>query len=192
MSGEEAHAKGADGARRAKLYLEGTSRAMVPWVNPDPIAVPKLTFPWIDDSSPFSFDLGGTLLGEGLAGQEFLAECKMYKAALDQLQHYTKFLAQCYRALTLRPERCDNFLWITWAAFGSTVWDDLTKLDRVVGAVQQYAHKAAIDGQIDNDLCKAVAERVRILVLSEWHEALIPTREHLGVIRKYDTEKGAH
>ena len=50
MSGEATHAKGADGARRAKAWLEATTRVNVHWVNPDPVAVEKLTFSWADGS----------------------------------------------------------------------------------------------------------------------------------------------
>jgi hypothetical protein len=56
--GEQPHAQGADGARRAKLWLDSATRASVWWVDPDLVAVPKLTFKWADDAT-FSFDLCG-------------------------------------------------------------------------------------------------------------------------------------
>jgi hypothetical protein len=71
---DETQAKGAEGARRAKLWLESTTRVNVQCVNPHRVAVPRLTFKW-HGGSTFSFDLGGVLLGEDLHGQEFLAEC---------------------------------------------------------------------------------------------------------------------
>ncbi|MBN9113568.1 MAG: hypothetical protein J0I34_32910 [Pseudonocardia sp.] len=189
MSGEEAHAKGAEGAQRARTYLELTSRAKVQWINPHPLAVRKLTFTWADDSEPFSFDIGGQLLGEELDGQEFLAECKNYATSSDLLPHYRKFLAQCYRAYSLRPERCDNFLFISFAAFGGSVWDTLTSVERVIEAVESRKVAATTSGEVDVEIRKAVADRLRILILSPWHERLVLTKEHLGVIRRFDAEK---
>jgi hypothetical protein len=84
VSGEETQARGADGARRAKRWLDSTTRANAQWVNPDPIAVPKLTFEWAKKPRHFSFDIAGTLLGGDLEGQEFFAESKKYPSALDQ------------------------------------------------------------------------------------------------------------
>ncbi|MGW6449523.1 hypothetical protein [Lentzea sp. NPDC055074] len=196
MSGEETQAKGADGARRAKLYLESFARANVQWVNPDPISIPKLTFPWANGKD-FSFDLGGILLGEELHGQEFLAESKMYKSAQDQGTHYRKYLAQCYRAFQLRPDRCDNFTWITWAPFLVTEWDELDSPEMVKASV--LLHRDRVFNVADEDeanslivdqTCKDVADRLWMWVLSKRQEKLTLTREHLGVIRKYDTMKG--
>lgn len=75
MAGEELHAKGADGVRRAKYWLEGTTRAKVPWTTPE--SANKLTFSWATGAE-FSFDLRGYLRGEDLEGREFFAECKNY------------------------------------------------------------------------------------------------------------------
>jgi hypothetical protein len=53
---------------------------VVQWVNPEPVAVKKLTFSWADNTT-FSFDLAGILRGEEVEGQEFFAECKKYQDA---------------------------------------------------------------------------------------------------------------
>ncbi|MEV1116128.1 hypothetical protein AB0I91_13735 [Actinosynnema sp. NPDC049800] len=195
MSGEETQAKGADGARRAKLFLESTTRATVPWVNPDPIAIPKLTFEWADGGT-YSFDLGGTLLGGELQGLEFFAESKAYTNANDQGTHYRKFLAQCYRALQLRPERCDKFFWITWSPFLVNSWSELRTPEFVQDSVMLHrsrvfstASESEARQALSDQDCKAVAERLGFLFLSDALEELTLTKEHLGVIRKYDTMK---
>jgi len=198
VSGEQAHAKGADGARRAKRWLEATTRANVPWVNPDPVAVPKLTFPWVDGSEPFSFDLGGTLIGGEVANQEFLAESKCYDNAYNQGSMYNEYLAKCYVARKLRPERCDNFMWITWSAFATTTWAELLSVDRVRKSVLKE-HKRALGVEeadasavIDEALCKDVAARLWIIVLSERQEKhLVLSAEHQGLIRKHIAEEAA-
>ncbi|MBO4140070.1 hypothetical protein J5U46_07920 [Micromonospora tulbaghiae] len=196
MSGEETQAKGADGARRAKLWLESTTRVNVQWVNPHPVAVPKLTFKW-HGGSTFSFDLGGVLLGEELHGQEFLAECKKYAKPSDQGTLYVKYLAQCYRAYSERPDRCDNFFWITWSPFSSNRWDELLTPGYVRDAVLAHHEKAlgtenldAARREISDNLCKDVADRLWMILLTDRQEKLQPTRLHLGVIRKFDTERG--
>jgi hypothetical protein len=198
MSGEETQAKGAEGARKAKVWLDATTRAEVRWVNPEPIAVPKLTFKWADGGT-FSFDLAGVLRGEKIENQEFYAECKKYQNAQDQGQHYRKFLAQCYRAFKLRPERCDNFLWITWAPFNVTTWDKLQDPKIVEAAVLALAERSlgAEDANqaaklLDKERCKEVADRLRMIVLSDWQqENLSLTTEHLAVIRSYRTQAEA-
>ncbi|MFC7618172.1 hypothetical protein ACFQV2_37075 [Actinokineospora soli] len=165
-------------------------------MNPDPIAIPKLTFDWAKPKRKFSFDIGGTLLGDGLQGQEFLAECKKYKTASDLPGHYRKFLAQCYRALILRPDRCDNFMWISWAPFDAARWDTLTTKEKVRESVLEHGElvfdkpKEECEDVISDELCDDVAGRLWMIILSDRQEALTLTPEHLGVIRRYDTEKG--
>jgi hypothetical protein len=198
MSGEETQAKGADGARRAKLWLDSTTRANTRWVNPEKVAVPKLTFPWVTPNRSFSFDLGGILLGGEINNQEFLAESKKYTKARDQGQHYRKFLAQCYQALRTRPDRCDNFMYITWAPFNAENWDELIKPDKVRSSVLELRHLALgiedeneASAAISEETCKDVAERLWMIVLGDRQEQHLKlTSEHLGVIRKYDTERG--
>ncbi|GAB2846175.1 hypothetical protein GCM10022221_51830 [Actinocorallia aurea] len=196
MSGEETQAKGADGARRARNWLDATTRVNVQWVNPEPVAIPKLSFHWENHKEPFSFDLGGILLGGELQGQEFLAECKKYATASDQGKHYIKYLAQCYQALKSRPDRCDNFMWITWSPFNVTEWDQQMTPLKVRSSVLDYRKflfgeddKNVAGDLISDELCKDVADRLWMIVLSDRQETLTLTREHLGVIRRYDTEK---
>lgn len=196
MSGEETQAAGAEGVLRAKLWLESTTRANVQWINPEPLAVAKLTFPWRDKGA-FSFDLGGVLLGGDLHNQEFLGESKYYKSAEDQGSHYRSFLGRCYRAYELRPERCDHFLWITWSPFLVTKWDELRTPTYVREAV--LGHRARTLGESDmstagalvsDDKCKDIASKVWLLFLTDKQEKLCPTREHLAEIRRYNTLKG--
>lgn len=198
MSGEETQAKGAEGTRRAKIWLDATTRAEVQWVNPEPIAIPKLTFPWLDGQT-FSFDLAGILRGEKIDRQEFFAECKKYKNSSDQGLHYKKFLAQCYRAFDLRPERCDNFMWITWAPFNVTTWEKLQDAEGVQEAVLALSPrtlgtriKAEARELLDKEKCKEVADRLRMIVLSDWQrENLSLTQEHLAIIRSHRTRMEA-
>ena len=199
MSGEQLHEKGREGARRAKEWLDATTRADVRWVNPDPVAVPKLTFDWADDSKPFSFDIGGILLGGEKENEEFLAEVKNYADASDQGTLYSEYLAKCYRAYVTRPDRCDNFIWITWAPFRSSSWSALCVPDEVLSAVVKHRAKTLnVESQEDardalasqQATINAVADRLWILDLSEKQEKhLVLSKEHLGVVRNHMTLK---
>ena len=198
MYGESVHAKGADGAQRAKRWLEATTRANVPWVNPDPVAIPKLTFLWMNDSESFSYDLGGTFIGGEIANQEFLAESKKYENANDQGRLYDEYLAKCYVARLQRPDRCDNFMWITWAAFATTSWANLLSVDRVRRAVLKDCKralgvdKADAQAKIDLVLCEEVAKRLWMIVLSDRQEEhLVLAPEHQGLIRRHIAEEAA-
>lgn len=201
MSGEEIQEKGREGARRAKEWLDATTRADVRWINPDPVAVPKLTFPWADGTEPYSFDLGGLLLGGDKANQEFLAEVKNYADASDQGTLYSEYLAKCYRAYETRPDRCDNFIWVTWAPFRATTWSTLCDKDEIYTAVIKHRKKALnlekedeAKAMLDSKSAEidAVAERLWLLVLSEKQEKhLVLSKEHLGVVRAHMTLKAS-
>lgn len=199
MLGEQAHDKGRDGARRAKRWLEATTRANVPWVNPHPVAVPKLTFSWVEpEARTFSFDLGGMFIGGDVADQEFLVECKNYENAGHQNSLYNEYLAKCYVAIQQRSDRCDNFMWITWSPFGTRSWSELTSTARVRAAVLSECRRALgveaadAESKIDDALCDEVAKRLWIIVLSDRQEKhLVLTAEHQGLIRKHIAEEAA-
>ncbi len=199
MAGEELHEKGAEGARRAKVWLERTTRVEARWVVPDRVAVPKLTFSWVKPNiDPFSFDIGGLLSGGDLEGEQFVAESKFYDNPGNQGTMYREFLAKCYCALIDRPSVCDHFFWITWAPFLVESWKELTSEEFVAKAVTKHCEKAlncepseAADA-LDDTLVKEVSERLWIIVLSKRQEQhLVMSQQHLALIRQHETEKGA-
>ena len=198
IEGETAQAKGADGARRAKRWLESTTRVNAQWVNPDPPAVPKLTFSWPHGGQNFSFDLGGLLKYGDFDGHVFFAESKNYAAPSDLSDHYSKFLAQCYVADLDKPGYCDHFMWIAWSPHNITKWPELTTADYVREPVVK--NRARVFGEgvdetqaealVDADVVSEVASRLWLIILSEKQETLVISKEHRGVIDKYEAEKG--
>lgn len=185
------------GARRAKIWLDMTTRADTRWVNPDPAAISKLTFPWARTAAePFSFDLGGLLKGGDLEGQIFLAESKYYHVYGELAEHYRKYLAQCYCALTSAPAHCDQFMFITWHPFSVTSWADLITEKYVRESVLKYRQdaldetdKTLAEGLVSDSLCKQIADRLWIIVLSDRQEQeLIMSAQDLALIRKHRTE----
>ena len=170
-SGEAIQQIGIDGADRAKRWLEGTTRVLHTWTNPEDEA--KLTFKWATEGT-FSFDLGGTMYGAELHNKNFYAEVKKYKDAGDQGTEYPKFLAKCYLALKQSPAYCDHFMWITWSPFSMTKWSKLMTQPYVADALRTHDVRALGEkgAEPDPDHCAAVADRLRIIVLSDKQEAL--------------------
>ncbi|WP_433754657.1 hypothetical protein [Nocardia sp. CA-135398] len=190
MHGETAHAKGADGTALAKKWLEHTTRAQVWWEQPNPNDVRKLTF--ARPGGSFSFDMGGILSGGEFHNQFFHAEVKHYKDASNQRKMYREYLAKCFRAYSLSPQRCDQFMWITWSAFCTTEWSKLDSPEMVADSVVEhwYYNYTSLDEAAcappDPATLAEVADRLWILVLSRKQiDHLTMTREHLGVIARY-------
>ena len=184
--GEVLHEVGREGALRAKRWLERTTRVDVPWVNPDHVA--KLTFAWASGGT-FSFDLGGSLRGGELDGQEFFAEVKKYSGVGDQPALYDEYLGKCYRAYELMPSRCDHFFWVTWHPFSQTKWTELCDEAEVRSAVLKHRGKClgeadlnAAEKIVDSGRCAAVAERLWLVVLSDRQEELIVEDDYLDAV----------
>jgi hypothetical protein len=196
IEGELAQAKGADGARRAKRWLESTTRVNAQWVNPDPPALKKLQFSWPFGGQNFSFDLGGTLRYGDFEGEMFYAESKNYDSPSDLSSHYSKFLAQCYVAYLQRPAYCDHFMWISWSPHSVTRWSELTSASYVKEHVLKNKdivfgvdNDAEAQSLINDEKISAVAERLWLIVLSRKQEALVISKEHRGLIEKHEIEK---
>lgn len=200
MSGEETQEKGREGARRAKEWLESTTRVNACWVNPDRFAVGKLSFPWAgSDRQPFSYDLGGLLRRGDLEGQSFYAEVKNYRNASNhQADEYVEYLAKSYCAYIARPAFCDSFMWITWHPFSSTKWSQLCSADFVFDAVVKHRQDTlgvSDEGEakikVDRATCEAVAARLWLIVLSDKQEKLTVSPEHRGLIEQHETARGS-
>ncbi len=146
IKGEALHDQGRDGARRAKRWLDATSRVDACWVNPDNGATQKLAFDWPQGGQSFSFDLGGWLRYGSLEGQMFFAEVKKYPSSSDLGQHYKDFLAKCYVAYRQRPQYTDHFMWVSWAPHAATRWDSLTTAQEVFDAVVAQGRRIFPEG----------------------------------------------
>lgn len=195
LQGEAIHEVGREGARRAKRWLEATSRVDACWVNPDRGAREKLTFDWPQGGS-FSFDLGGHLRYGDFAGQQFYAEVKNYAAVSNLGAHYSDFLAKCYVTYQALPSYADHFMWVSWTPHRITKWASLTSAEEVRLAVIAHAERifpadADPEAAVDGDLCTRVSERLWILILSQKQEQLVPSVEHLALIQAREMEKAA-
>lgn len=196
MPGEELHAKGAEYARRAKVWLERTTRVQASWMVTDSFGAERLTFGWPHGES-FSFDIGGILRGDEFAQQSFLSEVKGYVAANDQGAHYLSYLAKCYVARQQYPGMAHNFMWITWCPFNVTTWSELCTPDKVKQGVLSECRRvtgkddpAMAESLIDESLIKDVADRLWLIVLSERQERLVISPAELGELERIRRERG--
>ncbi len=198
MPGEEAHQIGADGAARAKRWLDATTRVKSSWLNTDPAGAAKLDFAWPVTGRPFSFDIGGVLRGGEFENQMFVAEAKKYSGAHNQGEDYRTYLAKCYWARQSNRAITDHFMWITWHPFSVTKWRNLCTPDEVTSAVigrREDLFGAGISSEdakaeLDVDLVRDVAQRLWLLVLSDRQETLVITDKHRSIIFQHEIEQG--
>ncbi len=198
--GEQIQEKGRNGVHRAKLWLERTTRVGHSWTAYDSVpSVDLLKFTCPGNGASAGFDIGGTLRGENLEGQAFLAEVKDYGPNSDQYPEFKKFLALCYIAYTAKPTYCDHLIWITWRPFKCQTWDDLTSVNEVIEAVVTERERVFGVGvtqedarsQVDLAAAAAVADRLWLIVLSERQETLVITRSHYAEVVRLITEGAA-
>lgn len=196
--GESLHDKGRDGARRAKRWLEATTRVTKAWLVTDPFIGWRCEFKWPHGGRPFTFDIGGILSGSDYEGTSFLAECKNYSGIGDQPAEYIKYLAKCYVAYLDQPKYSDHFMWITWHPFSLRQWSSLCGVDYVKQSVlSEHQRVFGVETQeeakehIDEEAVQAVAQRLWLIVLTERQETLVISREHLAEIRAYEVRQGS-
>lgn len=197
--GEDNHRKGEDGTRRARRWLDSTTRVAQSWTNEDRVAVGRLSFEWPYGGQPFSFDLGGIMRGDPFDSQLFVAESKMYSNAQDQGTHYDKFVSQCYVLSRDHARLADHYMYITWAPFRADSWSDHLTAKAVTSGLLTAKNrkrlfdtndKNAAEALIDQDVVDQVAEKLWLIVLSGKQEELVVSRRHRGWILQRETEEG--
>ena len=198
MPGEQLHQIGADGAARAKKWLDATTRVKASWLNTDPAGASKLDFVWPATGRSFSFDIGGVLRGGEFENRMFVAEAKKYSGAADQGTEYRSYLAKCYAARSAAPQLTDHFMWITWHPFSVTTWRNLCTAQEVADAVVSHRDKVFQVGiateeavaKVDQSLATEVAEGLWLIVLSDRQEKLVITDKHRSIIFQHEIERG--
>ncbi|HEU5159281.1 MAG TPA: hypothetical protein VFU43_19960 [Streptosporangiaceae bacterium] len=197
MPGEDLHVAGANYTRRAKVWLERTTRVQASWMVGQRFGSNKLTFRWPFGGQQFSFDIGGILRGDEFDGQSFLVESKGYMSPSDQGSHYRAYLAKCYAARQQFEAFTENFMWITWCPFNIGSWRDLCGPEMVKKSVlaerERVLGKADLDeaeALLDEGLVDDVASRLWMIVLSERQEQLVISPRDLSQIEQIRVERG--
>lgn len=210
MAGEAMHQKGADGARRAKHWLDATTRTRTSWVNEDAVRASKLEFAWPHGGQLFSFDVGGILIGDPFDWHNFVAEVKNYSTDSGLGGHFEDFLAKCLVVRKLHPSNAEQFMFLTWHPFNVTRWTKLCQKDTIVSAVRKHAKhiydldpsSATDDAAKAKDICEQIETNIQadmatiedlearlwLVVLSEKQEELLISKEDRALINKMRTE----
>jgi hypothetical protein len=192
MAGEIQQLAGFDGLRRAKEWLDASTRVAHAWTIEDEPLRELLEFEWPHGGKGFSFDLGGKMRGGTFQDKSFVAEIKNYKRESDLPEHFKSFLAKCYVAYKAKPARCNHMMWISWAPFQARKWDQHTSPDNVREAVIYY--RDAIFGTTDEDEARKnideaavfeTAQRLWLITLCEKQEHLVVSNEHLDELVKF-------
>jgi hypothetical protein len=201
VTGEAMHQKGADGARRAKKWLDATTRVSSSWTNEDEVHAARLEFNWpYGEKRLYSFDVGGILSGEEFNGRFFVAECKNYSGSSNQGTHFDDFVAKCYLTRRDHYRIADHFMWITWHPFRQETWTSLCSVDAVTAGLLKPRNRnralgVAEDDEggakaaIDQKLVADVAARMWMIVLSEKQESLVITPKHRALILAKEIEE---
>lgn len=185
MVAEETQEQGREGVRRAKLWLERSGRVDVYWTAYEHPAHLRVARP---AGGERRFDLGGVIRGGDLDSRVLYAEVKKVSSAGDQGTKYEEYLANCYCKLLPDRELPCEFMWITWHPFRVSSWTQLCDAESVRAAVTSRRDDWLGPGyEVDDDLCRATAERLWLIVLSEQQERLVMSDEMLGELRKAET-----
>lgn len=132
------------------------------------------------------FDLGGYYL-TGRKSPLFI-EGKRYSSAGGQYPEFREFLAIAYSATALQifehggSTNEPHFMWVTFHPFNLRRWSNLEHHSELELALK--AHPGYLGGKaIDQDLVRAVASRVSVLVFNPKQEELSLTSDELIAVR---------
>lgn len=197
--GEDSPDAGLVGLRSAKRWLDRTTRATT-YTSQDRPFRDLLAYRWPHSDRTFSYDIGGSFRGGNLDSQSFLGEVKKYKNESDLPAHFRSFMAKSYVAYKATPERCDHFLWISWAPFKAQAWDKHCTYDQMVTSLSHATNITRSLGlepgtdsasAIDHEAAQIVAGRIWLITLSDRQDDLNLLDKHYSeIIGKIALEEG--
>jgi hypothetical protein len=199
MPGEINHQIGADGTRRAKAWLDSTTRVESCWTIEDTLSISRLEYGWPHGGQNFSFDLGGVLSGGEFHKTMFVAESKKYSSPADQGEHYDDWLAKCYVMRMNRQPCADHFMFITWNPFRANSWQELVTPKAIsTGLLKEKNRKRVFSvdqeerarSMIDQGLLEDVASRLWLIVLSDKQEKLVISDADRAIIVSHRVASG--
>jgi hypothetical protein len=196
MSAEEAHELGREGVFKVKQFLESTTHLQVPWTAYDHKAV--CTRQRLDGTKKV-YDLRGFFLGE--RRRPLYIEAKNYSTPGGQGILYREYLADVYsitaKAVADDMDEESEFMWITWHPFSQSAWTRLATHDYIREAVLKYSDCLGLEADvepedvIDDEMCRLVASRLWIIVLTERQHQLVLTPDELKLAMTKLNREGA-
>lgn len=197
MPGEAMHQKGAQGAQRAKRWLDSTARTRSSWTNEDEVPAGRLEFRWPHEGQqPFSFDIGGELYGDPYDHHFFAAEVKNYSG--DALGgHYDDYLAKCYLVFRDYSNWVNQFMFLTWHPFRVTSWTKQCDPEAIVAGCLRNKKRLFNEDEdelalakIDTNLVEELKDRLWLIILSEKQEQLLMSDDDRARLFKWRVRKG--
>lgn len=194
VAGELHQETGSIGVDRAKRWLDHTTRVASIYTNTDKVFRDLLHFSWPYGGTGFSFDIGGKLRGGPLQDQSFMAEVKAYRYEMDSAQEYCKFAAECYVAFQLKPDRCDNLIWLSWAPFQAQKWNQHRTADVIRKHLLHQSNLYRVFGtnsateareKVDEQVIFQLTNRMWLLTLCDEQEHLVITTENYGRLKQF-------
>jgi hypothetical protein len=188
MTGREAaHESGRVGVIRAKRWLESTTRVQITFDAYQ--STPQCSLP-IGGGETKTFDLVGVHVEEDGNTKRcpLYVEVKHYSSASDQPQKYAEYLVAVYRAALHEKQSANRhleFMWLTWHPFSVTKWSRLCS----EGELRQTLNDAPDINDIDEDLVRALPNRLWLVVLGKRHDELTMGARLLGEVRRAVTER---
>lgn len=181
MPGETQHEAGREGVDKARDWLDRSGRVRVLWTVYDSPAHLEISCP---SGKERSLDLTAIIEGGDLDKQQVYAEVKHVDSASKLPVQYEDFLADCYCKLLEKPGLLCQFMFITWHPFLVSKWNTLTTKDRVKSAVSARRQQwLGSQYQVDDDLCRSIAETLWLVVLSDKHHHIQMDLSHVGLLQ---------
>lgn len=184
MTAEGSHEIGRVGVMRVKQFLESTTHLQMPWTAYDHENTCKLQRL---DGTKKLYDLRGYFLGE--KRRPLFVESKKYTTAGSQGTLYREYLADVY-SITAKAQQEEmdegaEFMWITWHPFSIGEWSNLVDHKYIRSAVIAHPDAAGMtlgddpNQFVNEDICRIVAERLWVIVLSDRQHDLVMTPEEI-------------
>jgi hypothetical protein len=196
--GEALHRAGDEGARRAKRWLESTTRVKTVWLNTDPRQAGRMTFKWPHNPENYSFDFSGLFHRGEINGDHFTGESKAYTNNNNhQSAEYRSFLAKCYCTELYDPSRFDHYLFMTSHPFSVNDWSILDTPKYVTRCVLEERKRAlGIDDietarqHVQSATVESVAGKLFLLLMNKRDEQLQIFPEDRALIVARAVEEG--
>jgi hypothetical protein len=194
VAGEVQQLTGLTGVQWVKRWLDYSTRVATMYLNTDRLFGSLLSFPWPYGGQRFSFDLGGKLRGGRLNDHSFMVEVKTYYKELDLPAEYRKFVAECYVAFQLNPERCDHLIWASFSPFQAQLWDQHRSADTIRRHLLHRENRARLfdttsadeaSEKVSEQVIFEISKRIWLLTLCQEQADLAVLSEHFDHLMKF-------
>jgi hypothetical protein len=191
VGAEELHKIGEVGAKRMRLWLDGTTRFRIDRsiydLGPNLEPPMQLRVPQLQQERFERFDLVGQTLDEsGRPRRTIYVECKEYRSDANQGVLYDEYLAVCYSAFVALSHGLGgpadvDFMWATTHPFAQTDYVRLTTASRVTRGCQAHPERLG-EHRFDESIAEQLSERLWLSIVNSRVEEMMPGIEIRQVV----------